>query len=50
MMNVLGYLPHKNWQESYMENADKVGGIIMRENHHVDDRYMHLPVLLAAEV
>ena len=37
MMNVLGYLPHKNWQESYMENAEKVGGVIMRENHHVGD-------------
>jgi len=37
MMNVHGYLPHKNWQESYMENVDLIDGIIMRDNHHLDD-------------
>jgi len=36
-MNVLGYLPHKNWQTGYMENARKVGGVIMRENNRVGE-------------
>ncbi|MFC2009387.1 aldehyde ferredoxin oxidoreductase family protein [Chloroflexota bacterium] len=31
MMNIRGFLPHKNWQLSYMENVDKVSGQLVAE-------------------
>ncbi|HJX70168.1 MAG TPA: aldehyde ferredoxin oxidoreductase N-terminal domain-containing protein, partial [Dehalococcoidia bacterium] len=36
LMNVRGFLPHRNWQTSYMADAEKISGILLAEKILID--------------